>query len=78
MTTQGNGRLAAGAESTCATNDSGLADEQHRLIAKLRNLCELIEQHRCTIALLELDRLRLQSELRSTGWRPPVPCGGAA
>ena len=57
---------------------TAITDEQRTLLAKLRNLGELIEQHRCTIALLELDRLRLQTELRRNGWRPPMPCGGGA
>jgi len=77
MTTKESARWQAGAESSCATNDSSLTDEQRALIAKLRSLSELIEQHRATVAMLELDRLRLQSQLRLTGWRPPTPCGGS-
>lgn len=75
MTTKENARWQAGAESSCATNDSA---EQRNLIAKLRGLPELLEQHRATVAMLEMDRLRLQFELRATGWCPPQPCGGDA
>ena len=67
----------AGQAFDCASKDSSLTTEQRELIAKLRSLSELLEQHRATVAMLELDRMRLQSELRSTGWRPPTPCGGA-
>jgi hypothetical protein len=77
MTTKENARWQAGAEGSCAPNHSTLTDEQRGLVAKLRSLSELPEQHRATVAMLELDRLRLQSELRATGWRPPTTCGGA-
>lgn len=76
MNTKEKAREQAGQAIYCASNDSSLTNEQRELIAKLRSLSELLEQHRATVAMLELDRLRLQSELRSTGWRPPTPCGG--
>ena len=78
MTTKEDARWQAGEASHCASNDTSLTSEQRRLLAKLRSLGELLEQHRATVAMIEMDRLRLQSELVSTGWRPPVPCGGAA
>jgi hypothetical protein len=67
----------AGQAFDCTTNDSSLTTQQRELIAKLRSLSKLLEQHRATVAMLELDRLRVQSELRSTGWRPPAPCGAS-
>lgn len=70
-------RAAAGQAFDCATNDSSLTEEQRTLLAKLRSLSELLEQHRATVAMIELDRLRLQTKLRATGWRAPAPQGGA-
>lgn len=77
MTTKDDARLRAGAESTSTTNDTSLTDEQYALIAKLRSISELIEQYRASIAMLEIERLKLQTTLRLTGWRAPQPCGGA-
>ena len=57
---------------------NALTETQRTLVAKLRSLGELIEQHRATVAMLELDRLKLQTQLRTTGWRPPSPRGGDA
>lgn len=78
MTTKENARWQAGAENSCTTNDSSLTDEQYELIAKLRSIGELIDQYRASIAMLEIERLKLRTALRLVGWRPPLPCGGAS
>lgn len=77
MTTKENASWQAGVESPCASNDTSLTDEQRDLIARLQSLAEMLEQHRATVLMLEMDRLRLQAQLRQSGWRPP-PCGGAS
>ena len=59
-------------------HDFPLTEEQRQLLAKLRSLSDLLEQHRATVAILEMDRLRLQTQLRLTGWQPPQPCRGDA
>jgi len=78
MNTKENARWQAGEASNCASNDSTRTNEQRGLLAKLRSLGELLDQHRATVAMIELDRLRLQSQLRATGWRAPPPQVGAA
>jgi hypothetical protein len=83
MNTKENARWQAGAEGTCLNNayvenNSTLTHEQRELLSKLRNLAELQEQHRATVGMMELDRLRLQSQLRATGWRASMPRGGGA
>jgi hypothetical protein len=76
VTTKEDARISAGAESSCTTNDNSLTGEQRGLIEKLRSISALIEQYRASIAMLEIERLKLQTALRLTGWRPPQPCGG--
>ena len=41
------------------------------LLDRLTKVCELIEQHRATLSLLERERLLLQTKLRTNGWRMP-------
>lgn len=79
MNTKEKARVQAGQIINCEQNHSTareLSDEQRDLLAKLVGLAEQLELFRATVAMLELDRLRLQSELRTTGWRPPTRCGG--
>jgi len=83
VNTKENARWQAGAEGSCLTNaftenHSTLTHQQRELLSKLRSLGELLEQHRTTVAMIELDRLRLQSQLQATGWRTPMPEGGDA
>jgi hypothetical protein len=43
------------------------------LLDKLAELSRLIEGHRATLAMLEHERMQMQTQLRLTGWRPPAP-----
>jgi hypothetical protein len=47
--------------------------EAQELLDKLAELSRQIEGYRATIAMLEYERLRLQTALRATGYRPPAP-----
>ena len=44
-----------------------------KLLDRLVKLDELVRQHRATLGLLELERLRVRSELAAAGHRPPAP-----
>ena len=46
---------------------------QGDLLDRLAKLNELIEGRRATLALLELERLRVRSELAAAGHRLPAP-----
>ena len=50
-----------------------LTDAQREILAKLATITESIEGYRASVAMLEHERLRLQTELRLTGYRPPAP-----
>ena len=70
MTRKENTRWQAGAESSCATNDSN-TDEQRTLLAKLASLTELAEQYRASLYMVEHERLQVQTQLRLAGYKPP-------
>jgi hypothetical protein len=50
-----------------------LTDKQREILAKLVAIAEQIEGYRATLAMLEHERFRLQSELRATGYQPGQP-----
>jgi hypothetical protein len=52
---------------------NALTDLQREILAKLCQLAEMIESHKATFYQLEHERLRLQTELRQTGYRPGQP-----
>ena len=49
-----------------------LTNVQRDLLSKLVALAEQIEGYRATLYQLELERLKLQSALHATGYRPPA------
>jgi len=46
-----------------------VSDEQRDLLGKLDSIAEMIAGHHATVALLERERLQLQTRLRLTGFR---------
>jgi hypothetical protein len=50
-----------------------LTDRQRELLAKLCQLSEQLEGYRATVAMLEHERFRLQTELRQSGFQPSAP-----
>jgi hypothetical protein len=50
-----------------------LPPEQREMLSKLASIAEMVEGYKATIFLLERERLQLQTQLRLSGWRPPMP-----
>ena len=60
-------------DENVATNDP--TGKQLTLLSKLASIAEMIEQHRATILLLELERMQLTTKLSLTGYRAPMGVG---
>jgi len=66
-------RGVAGARLARACTMSGPSREAQELLDKLAELSRLIEGHRATLAMLEHERMQLQTRLRLTGYRAELP-----
>lgn len=47
--------------------------EQRTILEKLASISEMIEGYRATMFMLERERLQLQTQLRLSGYRAPMP-----
>ena len=54
---------------------NGPTGKQRTLLSRLASITEMIEQHRATILLLELERMQIQTRLRLSGYRASAEQG---
>ena len=50
-----------------------LTDEQRELLSRLAAITKMIEGGKATLSMLERERLQLQTQLRLSGYRVPMP-----